>query len=298
MKSNQPIEKIKPVNTKESAAKIAAAHDRFTKSARTALEACAECGALLAEVRDSLPHGQWGSWVEQNCPFGLRQAQKYIAFAERAATLGTSNANPSARLTLNGWVVDGDQDDADEPAEQEWTIPPKLKHLEALPGETRAEYCGRQRNRQGWQAEIDECCDKWLSRRGDYAEDDPPWMIPPDGHALLAVSQDENHCVLVVPLADKKYAGHCVYVHWIGNFADFERDEKRHPWIDHYIHPWKIGRLKESIHVGSYPWSDANIYAVPCAPIPYSQWDSFEACTTWFQCYFAERTPLRIVSMN
>ncbi len=46
-----------------------------------------EIGALLAKQKDELEHGEWQSWVFENCLFSLRTAQIYMR-AHKAKTQG------------------------------------------------------------------------------------------------------------------------------------------------------------------------------------------------------------------
>ncbi|MEM8604134.1 MAG: DUF3102 domain-containing protein [Cyanobacteria bacterium P01_H01_bin.121] len=66
------------------------------------LYAAKDCGQFLAQARQQVAHGAWSPWVETNCSFGLRQAQKYIRLAENwhQVELQLQNANPGS-LSLN-----------------------------------------------------------------------------------------------------------------------------------------------------------------------------------------------------
>jgi len=62
---------------------INAAHGVATMAARNALIYGIECGRLLSEVREQIPHGEWGKWIAANVP-GLsdRTERQYRRFYE------------------------------------------------------------------------------------------------------------------------------------------------------------------------------------------------------------------------
>ena len=64
------------------AGQINAAHQQAIQHADKAIEFAKQAGALLIEVKASLPHGEFIAWVEQNCTVSARQAQRYMAAAQ------------------------------------------------------------------------------------------------------------------------------------------------------------------------------------------------------------------------
>ena len=50
-------------------------------SIKNGLEADREIGELLLQAKTALPHGQFTQWVEVNCQFGMRQAQRRMWLA-------------------------------------------------------------------------------------------------------------------------------------------------------------------------------------------------------------------------
>lgn len=53
-------------------------HRLACETAGTAIEHIIRCGELLIDQKAHLQHGQFQGWVEENCEFSLRQAQRYM----------------------------------------------------------------------------------------------------------------------------------------------------------------------------------------------------------------------------
>ncbi len=83
------------INT-ESAAVEAYLHRGFEHAVRA--------GLLLIEAKKQVPHGQWLSWLEENCTVAERTAQIYMRVAKHRPKLGTESATV-ADLTLRGAVA-------------------------------------------------------------------------------------------------------------------------------------------------------------------------------------------------
>ena len=64
------------------AADINAAHADAVKHATSAIGYAKQAGELLLKVKQKLPHGAFGAWLEANVSVSARQAQRYIAVAE------------------------------------------------------------------------------------------------------------------------------------------------------------------------------------------------------------------------
>jgi hypothetical protein len=60
------------------AAEIRRHHDAVHAAARTAIEHALAAGQLLAEVKDTLPHGGFEDWLAANCTFSSRTARRYM----------------------------------------------------------------------------------------------------------------------------------------------------------------------------------------------------------------------------
>lgn len=79
------------------ATSIETEHTAAATAAKSAIEHAIRCGELLAQAKETLPHGQWIPWVRRNLSFDERQAQKYMRAAAHATEL--RNATPSSHLT-------------------------------------------------------------------------------------------------------------------------------------------------------------------------------------------------------
>jgi hypothetical protein len=62
--------------------KINAAHRAAFGHAKEAMEAAAECGRLLLQAKELVPHGDWVAWLEANTETDERQSQKYMRLAK------------------------------------------------------------------------------------------------------------------------------------------------------------------------------------------------------------------------
>lgn len=62
-----------------SAKKIELLHEKATKSAADAISYAKEAGKLLLAIKDAIPHGSFGSWIQDNLTVSHRQAQRYIS---------------------------------------------------------------------------------------------------------------------------------------------------------------------------------------------------------------------------
>jgi hypothetical protein len=61
-----------------SAKQINEQHRLARASADTAIEHAVLCGQMLTDKKLELGHGNFEAWVEKNCDFALRQAQRYM----------------------------------------------------------------------------------------------------------------------------------------------------------------------------------------------------------------------------
>ncbi len=75
----------KPGNLATWAADINAAHADAVKHATSAIEYAKQAGELLLKVKQKLPHGAFGGWLEANVTVSARQAQRYMAAAQGKA---------------------------------------------------------------------------------------------------------------------------------------------------------------------------------------------------------------------
>lgn len=72
----------KPSNLTTWAADINAAHADAVKHATSAIDYAKQAGELLLKVKQKLPHGAFGGWLEANVTVSERQARRYMAAAQ------------------------------------------------------------------------------------------------------------------------------------------------------------------------------------------------------------------------
>ena len=72
----------KPGNLTTWAADINAAHADAVTHASTAIDYAKTAGELLLKVKQKLPHGAFGAWLEANVEVSERQARRYMAAAQ------------------------------------------------------------------------------------------------------------------------------------------------------------------------------------------------------------------------
>jgi hypothetical protein len=75
-----------------AAAEINRLHHAAQRSAGEALQLARQSGDLLLTVKAQLDHGAFLPWLEANCDFGTRQAQKYMRLAMNWARLDASRS--------------------------------------------------------------------------------------------------------------------------------------------------------------------------------------------------------------
>lgn len=64
-----------------AATQINAAHTLAMQHAEQAIDHARRVGRLLLEVKQSLPHGEFQTWLDANVAFSKRQAQRYLSAA-------------------------------------------------------------------------------------------------------------------------------------------------------------------------------------------------------------------------
>ena len=89
-----------PGNLSTWAADINAAHADAVKHATSAIGYAKTAGELLLKVKQKLPHGAFGAWLEANCTVKARQAQYYMNAAQGkpVPVRKLSNTQPTAYL--------------------------------------------------------------------------------------------------------------------------------------------------------------------------------------------------------
>lgn len=88
----------------------------------SAVEKAVECGQMLLQVKGQLPHGEFMSWVSDNCEFCHAQACTYMKVAanfERAVNID----NTSIRKALAAITSDPRAENSDGKAKQERDLP-------------------------------------------------------------------------------------------------------------------------------------------------------------------------------
>jgi hypothetical protein len=77
------------------AAGIKVAPAEFERSARASLQHACRAGQLLIEAKNQTLHGQWLSWLDQNCNVSERSAQAYMQVAREC------RLNPQRAADMN-----------------------------------------------------------------------------------------------------------------------------------------------------------------------------------------------------
>ena len=60
------------------AARLRQLHGVIIAALQATLDKAVEAGGILRDVKVSLPHGDFGKWVESNTGFNIRTAQRYM----------------------------------------------------------------------------------------------------------------------------------------------------------------------------------------------------------------------------
>ena len=82
------------------ATEINAKHGQTINSARTTLESAREAGELLIEAKAQVDHGQWATWLSENCPdLSQRTANEYKRVFENWEAIESKLA-VTANLTI------------------------------------------------------------------------------------------------------------------------------------------------------------------------------------------------------
>jgi hypothetical protein len=85
------------VTEKNRIQKIIQLHSEIARLYRMSVENAAQIGQLLIEQKESMEHGEWGSWVKNNLPFTIRTAQNYMCLSRRRKKL----KNVKSRIGMN-----------------------------------------------------------------------------------------------------------------------------------------------------------------------------------------------------
>jgi hypothetical protein len=107
--------------------------------AEEALSAALECGRLLISQKKSVGHGNWLSWVDDNCNFTEETARKYMIITKKF--LDNSNSNHGWNLTdanpknlRQAYIATGILPDIPKPDNGEKLSPSvvHVRHIDAL----------------------------------------------------------------------------------------------------------------------------------------------------------------------
>jgi hypothetical protein len=86
----------------ELAGEINKEHNLCLNAMRDSLQHAVNCGRLLMDAKELLPHGSWLPWLIDNCPFSERTAQAYMRVTQHYPELKSA---VTADLTLDGALM-------------------------------------------------------------------------------------------------------------------------------------------------------------------------------------------------
>jgi hypothetical protein len=105
MEALRPIKLDSELDLISHSRRINEAHRAGDSAALSALKHYRQAGELLNEVKASLPHGDFGPWLEANFEGSERTAQAYMRLAKNWAALST-NPQHVAGLTLRAALAE------------------------------------------------------------------------------------------------------------------------------------------------------------------------------------------------
>ena len=82
-------------------AEINREHELAQQASKTAVEHGSRAGALLLQVKESLPHGDFGAWLVENVTVSDRQAQRYMRHAKGLPVLRTISKSDTVSVLNN-----------------------------------------------------------------------------------------------------------------------------------------------------------------------------------------------------
>ena len=94
------LQTSQPFELPQLAEQIKAVTKSAETSARTAMNCALEAGALLIEAKKLVQHGEWESWLTNNCEVAPRTAQAYMRLAKSVPLLEESKAQRVADLPV------------------------------------------------------------------------------------------------------------------------------------------------------------------------------------------------------
>ncbi|MDF1843374.1 MAG: DUF3102 domain-containing protein, partial [Rubripirellula sp.] len=107
-------------------------HQLATEAARSAIQHAIECGGYLQQVKDSLPHGEFGRWLADEFQGSERSAQRYMKFAANKDRIeGATTTREATRMLADPEESKSDTV-ADLPRETCGGLPVLFESLDAL----------------------------------------------------------------------------------------------------------------------------------------------------------------------
>jgi hypothetical protein len=110
--------------------------EKCTELSRPFFQHAIQVGALLIQAKESVGHGQFYPWLDQNCGLKKRQAQRYMKVAKHRDQFENSNASSATHLTLTAALkaltkgLDGEDEDSSQ--EQNTREDPEVHHRAKL----------------------------------------------------------------------------------------------------------------------------------------------------------------------
>jgi hypothetical protein len=98
-------------------------HSHAATAAGIAISHAIEAGRLLQQAKDSMPHGDFGAWVERECGFTYRMARKYMLASKRLGVIPAANWPSTANLDRAISVVIANDRQPPAPTEQPAWLP-------------------------------------------------------------------------------------------------------------------------------------------------------------------------------
>lgn len=85
--------------------KIVNLYNGIKENFEDTFEKAKKIGEILSQEKEKIEHGKFTEWVENNLPFGIRQAQKYMKIHENKQTIEESKSELEfAFQSVNGIV--------------------------------------------------------------------------------------------------------------------------------------------------------------------------------------------------
>jgi hypothetical protein len=133
----------KPSNLTTWATDINHHHKQACLRAGEAINHAIEAGKLLIAVKQRLPHGEFGGWLEKNIQVTARQAQRYMAAAQGKPVTARAIASNTTPMSVLAEPSPPEKDDPEELDRLHETIvhlqyAVRMSNVRLLPVEDRA----------------------------------------------------------------------------------------------------------------------------------------------------------------